>query len=124
MGAGPPGVLVRGGQQRLSGLWAVFLGGVLQQPQSLCWLFPTVQQPQGLCWLFPTVHQGFSHCAAVRGWGGGDVDEQHSQIPALVGPLSILGLIQAPHPASSQLPWEIWLPIWMAGTPHSLFWGD
>ena len=107
MGAGPPGVLARGGQQRLSGLWAVFLGGVLQQPQSLCWLFSTV-------------HQGFSHCAG----GGGDVDEQHSQIPALVGPLSILGLIQVPHPASSQLPLEIWLPIWMAGTPHSLLWGD
>lgn len=57
MGAGPPGVVVRGGQQRLSGLWVVFLGGVLQQPQSLCWLFPTV-------------HQGFPQCAVVPGAGG------------------------------------------------------
>lgn len=59
-----------------------------------------------------------------RGRWGEVVDEQHSQIPALMGPLSILGPIQAPHSASSQLPWEIWLPIWMAGTPHSLLWGD
>lgn len=41
-----------------SGLWVVFLGGVLQQPQSLCWLFPTV-------------HQGFPQCAVVPGAVGG-----------------------------------------------------
>lgn len=69
----------------------------------------------------PTV-LGFPVCCGAE-WGE-VVIEQHSQIPALMGPLSILGPIQAPRSASSQLPWEIWLPIWMAGTPHSLLWGD
>lgn len=51
------GSSIRGGQQELSGLWVVFLGGVLQQPQSLCWLFPTV-------------HQGFPQCCGAGGGGG------------------------------------------------------